>query len=407
MIATDMPFYMKSFSTDAWYRVGRDTRTCDCAHFRMMPGPPCKHLRSIGIHSERRPFVPSERPTFSQALSALVKSLRLRRASDAVYWLVYLDTFPERTARMRMARRLLIGSAEDGHSIAIMETVASNFPELTRRRTDLLYLAAEALRICKLPNWWHPTSRGKDYIYSGLLAERALLHYPGHHTKENMIELIEHGISGQDRVAAIAGVMGLSHARMSSTAQAELLARMAAGSKHKLAQRLVQIHLRAKSAMSGDNNFLCEAAWMMAGGYSPVAELSEPVFVTEALEALENARERWKAPQPIPRWCCDGLHSAGDDERFMGVWFHMYAACLAFERYGRLDPQDKWLPEFYCYDGLTIALEPPPQSTSVPYSAGNSDCAPIQQTTHSVALSDSPHRQTNDLHEANQNHNPA
>jgi hypothetical protein len=262
-----------------------------------------------------------------------------------------------------MARRLLIGSAEDGHSIEVMEAVVGNFPELVRTRIDILYLAAEALRICKMPNWWHPLSGGKDYIYSGLLAERKLLHYAGHHTLENMTHLIEDGIADQDAVSAIAGVIGLSHARLSATKQAEFLARVAAKTTHSLAQRLVEIHLRAKSALSRDNNFLCQAAWMMGGGYSPVAERSEPVFATEVFDLVETARERWKNPQPIPRWCCDGLHSAGDDVRFMGVWFHMYASCLAFEHYRRLDPLDNWISEFYCYDGLTIATELPLNST--------------------------------------------
>jgi hypothetical protein len=32
----------------------------------------------------------------------------------------------------------------------------------------------------------------------------------------------------------------------------------------------------------------------------------------------------------------------------------MYAVCKAFEHYGRVDPDDKWLPAFQCYDGLII-----------------------------------------------------
>jgi hypothetical protein len=120
---------------------------------------------------------------------------------------------------------------------------------------------------------------------------------------------------------------------------------------------LTQIHLRFKSALSSDNNFLTQAAWMMAGGHSPAAEEFEPVYATEVYKLLERARERLRNPKPIPRWCCDGTHSAGDDARFMGVWFHMYAACLAFERYGRLDPEDQWTPDFYCYDGLEISAE--------------------------------------------------
>ena len=369
MKANDSSFYLKSFSGDAWYRISRDAGTCECAHFRAMPGPPCKHLIAVGIHSEPRLFIPTIRPTFSQALSGLVKSLRLRRTEDAIYWLVYLDTFRTSTSRLRMARRLLIGSAEDGHSIEVMETVAGNFPLLARARTDILYLAAEALRICKLPNWWHPFSGGKDYIYSGLLAERRLLQFAGLHTLENVSRMIETGIAEQDKVSAIAGVIGLSHARLSATKQAEFLANVASKANHSLAQRLIQIHLRAKSALSGDNNFLCQAAWMMAGGYSPVAEKDEPIFAAEVMELVEKARERWKNPEPIPRWCCDGVHSAGDDVRFMGVWFHMYAACLAFEHYGRLDPEDQWTPDF---------AERPPST--------NSDDQQTQQTTHSVAF---------------------
>src|ERR1700733_12780450 len=106
MKSHDSSFYMKSFSGGAWYRICRDARTCECAHFRAMPGPPCKHLIALGIQSEPRPFVPTIRPTFSQALSGLVKSLRLRKTEDAIYWLVYLDAFREPTSRLRMARRL-------------------------------------------------------------------------------------------------------------------------------------------------------------------------------------------------------------------------------------------------------------------------------------------------------------
>jgi hypothetical protein len=159
---------------------------------------------------------------------------------------------------------------------------------------------------------------------------------------------------------------------------------------------LIQIHLQAKSALASDNNFLCQAAWMMAGGYSPVAEQGEPVFAAEVMELVEKARERWKNPEPIPRWCCDGVHSAGDDVRFMGVWFHMYAACLAFEHYGRLDPEDQWTPDFYCYDGLSIASEPPSEIAERPVDT-SSDDQQTQQTTHSVAFSQSQDRQTQPL----------
>jgi hypothetical protein len=105
---------------------------------------------------------------------------------------------------------------------------------------------------------------------------------------------------------------------------------------------------------------------MMAGGVSPGVEVVAAVSDAEVTALLDSAKERWKVPQPIPGWCCDGTHSAGSDTRFMGVWSQMYAVCRAFEHYGRVDPSDDWRPEFRCFDGLTIEERPvdTPASTS-------------------------------------------
>ena len=101
-----------------------------------------------------------------------MKSIRIRRVEDAVYWLAYLDGFKEKQSRFRTARRLLIGSAEDGLSIPVMEKVREGFVKLSNPQSRLLHWVAEAVRICKLPNWWHPDSGGPDYIYQSLVGER-------------------------------------------------------------------------------------------------------------------------------------------------------------------------------------------------------------------------------------------
>jgi hypothetical protein len=349
---------VKSFFADKWYDISPQQKTCGCSEFQKIKKP-CRHLNALGIYGEARLFVPKARPTFSQALSALVKSVRIRRAGEAVYWLVYLDGYSgERRERVRVARRLLIGSAEDGHSLPVMEDVVSQFSKLQRVETDLRYLAAAALKICKVPNWWHPDSGGADYIYSGMVGQRFLWHFPDSPNLQNTTELIEQGIAEGNKPMALAGVMGLSEVKMGSTKQAEFILSLASKLHHPLAERLALIHLKAKSALSYDNNFLCQAAWMMAGGVTPVAEKIEFVSEAEVEALLAEARERWNAPEPIPRWCCDGHHSAGDDPRFMGTWEHMYAACRAFAHYGRLDPEDAWLPEFQCFDGLCIRMDP-------------------------------------------------
>ena len=139
-----------------------------------------------------------------------------------------------------------------------------------------------------------------------------------------------------------------------STKQANALLKLAQDRQHAQAERLISLHLSARSALSGDNNLLCQGAWMMAGGVSPVAEKILPVTDDEVTDLLDQARERWKNPKPIPRWCCDSVHSAGDDPRFMGELAEMWAVCRAFGYYGRVDPADQWLAAFRCYDGLII-----------------------------------------------------
>ena len=347
---------LKAFREDAWHTISLDQKTCDCPEFDAIRRH-CPHLTALGIYP-LRPFVASTHPTFSQALSGFVKALRIRRIEDAVYWLVYLDAFREPRYQFRTARRLLIGSAEDGHSIAVMERVLEQFPKMSRLETDLYYLAAEPARICKVPNWWHPSTGGPDYIYNSLLGERELAYFAGECCGKTMTQLVERGIDEQRKTTALAGLLGLSRAKLGGTKQAEFVLQLAKKYHSSLAERLAEIHLQARSALSSDNNFLCQAVWIMAGGRSPVVDVLEPVAETEVVGLLEQAKRRWTAPEPIPAWCCDGVHSAGNDVRFMGTLPHMMAVCKAYQHYERVDPEDEWLPEFACYDGLVTNKEP-------------------------------------------------
>jgi hypothetical protein len=295
---------LKSFTGDEWYTVSLDNKTCTCAKF-LTTHELCKHLNALGIYSRQRPFVARSHPTFSQALSGMVKSIRLRRPEEAIYWLVYLDTFKEPQHRFRTARRILIGSAEDGHSISVMEHVVDSFKRISKAEAGLEELAAEVLRICKVPNWWHSSTGGHDYIYSGMLGHRKLAYLSGTITTESLPKLIEQGIAEKATPTALAGVMGLSEIRMGASKQAELVSALAKRNGRDMAERLAQVHLRARSALSSDNNFLCQAAWMLAGGNSPVADVLHPVTGAEVSDLIEEARAGWRDPQPIPGWCCD------------------------------------------------------------------------------------------------------
>jgi hypothetical protein len=344
----------KSFRGDEWYTISLEDKTCDCEEFQAKAGR-CEHLNALGIH-RLRPFKPTSHPTFSQALSGLVKSIRIRKVDDAVYWLLYLDSFKEAQYRFRAARRLLIGSAEDGHSIPVMEKVADGFWKMSKPQCELINLVSEVVRICKLPNWWRPDSGGPDYIYSSLVGQRDWLYKRWNRKLTTLQREIQNAIEEKNRAMAIGAVMAFTdlEEKFGATKQAGFLLEQAENMGNDLAARLCKIHLSAKSALSGDNNFLCQAAWMMAGGVSPIAESIASVTNEECHELLEKAKERWRNPQPIPRFLLDGVHSSGDDPRLMGCLPEMWAVCRAFQHYGRLDPNDVWLREFKCYDGLVI-----------------------------------------------------
>jgi hypothetical protein len=345
---------LKAFSGVGWHNVDLDKKTCDCSDFQMSAY--CRHLDALGIHSFR-PFTPKAHPTFSQALSGLVKSLRIRRVEEAVYWLHYLDTFPDARQRFRVARRLLIGTAEDGHAIPVMEKCVGNFAKLSKRSTDLIYLVAEAVRICKLPNWWDTASGGHDYIYQSMVGQRKLMYLNWGSKLADLLKVYEKAIEEGDKATAIGAAMifgGCKGDSFGSTRQAQYVFDLAKKKNHDLAARVAEIHLKAKSALSGDNNFISMATWMLAGGISPVALKEKPVIGQECQNLMDKVKERWQHPYPIPGWCCDGIHCAGADVRFAGILPQMYAVCLAFKHYGRVEPNDEWLPEFMCYDGLTI-----------------------------------------------------
>jgi len=126
---------------------------------------------------------------------------------DAVYWLHYLYTFPDAHQRFRVARRLLIATAEDGHAISVMKTCVENFPKLTRPGTDLIHFIAEAVRICKLPNWWDKASGGHDYIYQSLVGQRKLMYLKWGSNLADLLMAYEKALEEGDKATALGASM--------------------------------------------------------------------------------------------------------------------------------------------------------------------------------------------------------
>lgn len=348
-----MKFLLESFTTSGhYYDVDKNLHTCSCQAFTNAKH--CKHLEAVGVYKQHHAKL-SPQPDYSQALSALVKSIRIRNVSEGAYWLHYCWQFEEK--RFLTVLRLLIGSAEDGHSIAVMEKMSDNFQILVGQQVDFDNVLAAFLGICKVPNWWNPTTGGHDYIHCGMLAFRRTFYDLQPHTLDECFMGLESAIENQNKVNSLFWTM-MAHETKPDAGLlvAQKLHVLAAQHDCQPAFRLMRnIYLMHPETLRTDSNFTCQAAWLLAGGESPVIDQSESVNRDEVFQILENVRNT--APYVVPEWGCDGVHCAGNDIRFAGMWDRMYAMCKQYNYYQRFLLSDEWLEDqFYSMDGLSYKL---------------------------------------------------
>lgn len=348
-----MKLRLESFTTQGvCYDVDKDAATCTCPAFDA--NLHCKHLEAVGVYKQHKATL-SARPNYSQALSALVKSIRLRDIEEGAYWLTYCWGFKDKLSgsQFRTVRRLLIGSAEDGHSIVVMEKLAENFPALLGKQVEFERVMAELVRICKVPNWWNPTTGGHDYIHSGMLALRQTFYDQNKYSLDHCLDSMEATINAQNKVGTLFWVMKADESGKGAGLHiAQRLLAIAARHEHAPAQRLMQnVYLRHAKSLSNDGNFIGQAAWLLAGGISPVIDRIEVVTRGEVRRLIEQINDT--QPYPPPEWCCDGVHCAGNDIRYAGFWDRMHAVCNQFNHYRRVLPNDEWREdEFYSLEVL-------------------------------------------------------
>lgn len=315
------------------YEIDLDKRTCTCPAFRKHPSQPCKHLQSLGGL-----FLDPPSPDPGEALSALIKSIRLRRTADAVTWLLYLWRIPN--YRVRAQRRLLLSSAEDNLSISVMQSV-SNWYSLNR--FDFNGAVREMLRTMKAPNWY-ATERGRTYIRRWRQAE--LEENPFHEvSKDALLLILENAVKDRALMRALHAFNAFYEIKDSNRrALAQLLVRLSAELDNHPALELAKLFEDNLQTVWTDTNHSGQALYTMIVG--PVGEGETPtVEDSEVLQLIAHARTH--PPAATPTWSLDGIHTRrGGDARFGGVLPMMYGCCRAYLHFGRLDPEDRWLPEF-------------------------------------------------------------
>lgn len=277
-----------------------------------------------------------------EAISAFIKSVRLRRAEDAILWLTCLWMTPKE--RNRIQQRVLYEAAEDGLSTSVIEKVCDWFG--SPQRKSLEAAAAEVLRICSTANWWGQAD-GREYIYAW---RRAELNAPDFKkvSMDGLYDIMRSAIENKELTRGLAAFNAVYGRRkeLKPKALAELLLSWSAAYGGEQAQRLARAYAQHASTFYLDGNVSAQSYYAMIHG--EFGEQVSPEISAEVVERiLDQAMEQLRAGIPIPSFALDGVHTrGGGDRRFAGIVRYMSGCCRAYEHFGRLSPEDDWLPEF-------------------------------------------------------------
>lgn len=316
------------------YEVDLSQKTCSCPAFKKSAPAPCKHLRSFeGL------FHQSPEPDPNEALSAFIKSIRLRRPEYAVTWLLYLWRIPQYKGRAQ--RRLFIAAAEDNLSVGVMRRASAWYNCIERVQFNAA--ATEVARICATANWWAQED-GRAYIRVWLEADRIAPTLVSL-TEAALYCMVEEAAGKGDLQGALAAFTALySRQRVDPHRVAELLSAVAHRSGSIQAKRLTALYQANIRAIGPDGNLGGQALYAALVGSFGNQETPEP-GAAEVGRLVAAARRTLSASPQIPPWALDGVHTGRyRDGRFAGTTRQMAACCEAYERFGRLSVDDAWPP---------------------------------------------------------------
>lgn len=288
-------------------------------------------------------------PTPSDAISAFIKSVRLRYPTESIKWLTYLWQQPKE--RPRVQRRILLISGEDNISVGVTEMVSDWYGSPSRKSIEAA--ATEVLRIIETKNWYAQPD-GREYIYSWRIAELSPPDFSGA-SLNDLFEIMGKAVKDHDLIRGLAA-FNAAYERRDFRAQhlASHLMEWARESGNQQANRLAHVFSKNASTLWTDGNISGQAYYALIHG--EFGEQRVPEINSEtATQLIDQAIEKLQGPIEAPSYARDGIHTkSGSEKRFSGVVRHMAAASRAFEHFGRLDPSDQWLPEFY--DAPTIDI---------------------------------------------------
>lgn len=243
----------------------------------------------------------------------------------------------------RAQRRLLISAAEDCLSIPVMQDISAWYNGSSR--FDLHSAIRHVLSISQTPNWY-ATEAGR----------RCILHWREAELRENpylqkppdcLLWSIETAVRQKSVLRAIHAFNAYYHNQTSNRWKlAQLLTRLSLQSDNLVALALAEVFEDNVRHIWNDANFSGQTLYALILGH--IGEALDPLVSDEAvIQSIVQAEVLLSRDLTVPDWALDGIHCSGSDSRYAGTVKQMYAMCRAYQHYGRLDPADEFLPEFY------------------------------------------------------------
>lgn len=291
--------------------------------------------------------------TVSQAMSCLVKSVRIRRVDDAAYWYLHIAKFFP-LDNFRLFRRLLIISAEDCIDPETQRMAYEWYKvSLNSKDIELVHRLAIFLiqKICTKENWWQSKS-GQKYIASWRVTE-SILKYSDtvgkgkdYYNSQEFLILFSSIIDSNDTMKCLELHMSARNSGFNVPKYADFLIQESIKHKNLQARLTAQTHSSyGKMLGNFDDNWVGQSLWRLLGNELKSVEISKVSDTDDLIERLSIELE--SSQRPAPSWGLDGIHCSGSDRRFAGLLYCMVACCNYFNRVGVLNPDAIFVDEDY------------------------------------------------------------
>ncbi|HEY9869133.1 MAG TPA: hypothetical protein V6D08_08200 [Candidatus Obscuribacterales bacterium] len=183
-------------------------------------------------------------------------------------------------------------------------------------------------------------------MYEWLDAEDAAERLEGATEEELFDGLLTSTLRGDLPLSLVSFTALYSRGRINPTKMAAILSEIGTQSRSVQAKRLVRVYASNVRALGADGNISAQAVYASLVGQFGDQAVPEPTS-GDVRRLLQKAKETLASNPRIPDWALDGKHTGRfRDGRFAGTCQMMAACCRAYEHYGRLSVEDRWLPSF-------------------------------------------------------------